>query len=65
MSRRVQYSRNQGRYRVYDDTITTWKIVDTQTGEVLQSGLEHYEAHLRASKFNAEGAPQNDGEDGG
>lgn len=65
MARRAEYHRQFGRYRVYDDTITTWKVVDTATGEVIHAGLEHYEAHLRANKYNAEGAPQDDGADSG
>lgn len=55
MARRIQYERRHGRYRVYDDTITTWKVVDTVTGTIVEAGLPHYEAYLRANKLNAEG----------
>jgi uncharacterized protein (DUF2249 family) len=60
IGRRV-YDPSHLRYRVTDDTITTWKIVDDETGrEIL--GLAHQKAVNMADKFNTgqEGWPEGD-----
>lgn len=54
MARRLVVERDFGRYRVEDESITTWRIRDSQSGEIVRTDMEHYEAHLEAQRMNAE-----------
>lgn len=43
-----------GRYRVVDDTISTWAVRDTETGEIVEKGLTKLRAELKAEELNGD-----------